>query len=289
MGVAGARAYEASFRDRFGTGPSLHREFDVALNVDGGIVMLRCLLPSSAPCGAVLYFHGGGWVVGDTEDCVALGRLLADRSNASVVLVNYRLAPEFPYPVAVEDAWTATCWVGAHMAELTKGRGDLVVAGDSAGGCLAAVVAQRARRRGTPHIALQVLVYPVTDCDFTTPSYLDEENQLRITTETMRWFWDLYLPREALRAVPDASPLQCRDADGLPPALIVTAEHDVLRDDGARYAELLRDADVPVELHEFAGQMHGFMSLVNILPASESAINLVARRIRSSLTSDMRV
>jgi acetyl esterase len=284
MSPSAARAFEASFRDRCGSGPTMDRETDIDIAVGTARITLRCLRPSPDARDVVLYFHGGGWVVGDIDDYVALGRSLAARSDATVVLANYRLAPEHPYPVAVEDAWSAACWVEDHLAELTNAQGGrIVVAGDSAGGCLSAVVAQRARRRGTPRLALQVLIYPVTDCDFTTRSYQDEANQLRVSADTMRWFWDLYAPDEDLRTYPDASPLRSKDLAGLPTAVIVTAEHDVLRDDGERYAALLQKAGVPVDIQEFAGQMHGFMSMLNILPASEIAIDYVARRIRAFL------
>ena len=126
----------------------------------------------------------------------------------------------------------------------------------------------------------------MTDNDFTKPSYLDDANQLRLTTETMRWFWNLYLPDETLRACPDAAPLRSSYTAGLPPAVIVTAEHDVLRDDGERYAGLLRESGVAVEVREFAGQMHGFMSMIGVLPASETAIDFVAQRITSSLEAE---
>jgi acetyl esterase len=264
----------------------MHREQDVELAVGADSISLRLLFPSADSHDAVVYFHGGGWVVGDIDDYVAVGRSLAAGSRAAVVLVNYRLAPEYPYPTAVEDAWAATCWVEEHLPQLTGvGGGRLIVAGDSAGGCLAAVVAQRAQRRGTPRIALQVLIYPVTDCDFTTPSYKDEANQLRLTVDTMRWFWDLYLPDVELRGRPDASPARSADLAGLPPAVILTAEHDVLRHDGERYGAGLRDAGVQVEVREFAGQMHGFMSMLGILPASETAIDFVAQRVRAALDS----
>ncbi len=158
-----------------------------------------------------------------------------------------------------------------------------MVAGDSAGGNLAAVVAQRARDENGPAIALQVLVYPATDSDLDNGSYRDPDNQLLLTRDAMVWFWDHYAPDPASRANPDASPLRAADLSGLPPALVLTAEYDVLRDEGEAYAERLRQAGVPVEFRRFEGQMHVFFTLVNVLPASAEALDLVAAAVGRSL------
>jgi acetyl esterase len=198
-----------------------------------------------------------------------------------VVLVEYRLAPEHRYPVAVDDSYAALEWAAGHLAEIA-GRPDvpLIVAGDSAGGNLSAVMALRARDRGGPRIDLQVLVYPVTDADFERPSYLDPENQLLLTREAMVWFWDHYLPDPARRAEPDASPLRAANLEGLPPAVVLTAEHDVLRDEGEAYAERLRQAGVAVDLKRHPGQMHGFFTFL-LLPGSERGFQQVVKAIRA--------
>jgi acetyl esterase len=287
MSPSEARAFEAGFRHLYGPGPAMYRELEATVEADGRTIALRCLIPKDDPDAVVVYYHGGGWVVGDIDDYTTFGRILAERTGAVVVLVNYRLAPEHPYPAALEDAWSALCWVDERLSHLTgNGTSPLVVAGDSAGGCLAAVIAQRAKQRNGPPLALQVLLCPVTDCDLTTPSYRDQVNELRLTTDTMRWFWDLYLPDTRERRHPDASPLRSQDVAGLPPAIIVTAEHDVLRDDGERYAAHLQGAGVSVSLRRFAGQMHGFISMINVIPASEDAIDYIARGIRSSLLQE---
>jgi acetyl esterase len=161
----------------------------------------------------------------------------------------------------------------------------LIVAGDSAGGNLAAIVAQRAKARGGPAIALQVLVYPVTDCDVDTTSYLEDDNQLILTRDGMIWFWDHYAPDPLDRVHPDASPLRNPELSLLPPAVILTAEHDVLRDEGEVYATVLHKAGVPVKHRRFEGQMHGFFPMVNILPGSADAIDYLVDMIDEALTS----
>jgi acetyl esterase len=159
----------------------------------------------------------------------------------------------------------------------------LVVAGDSAGGNLAAVVTHRARAEGGPAIALQVLIYPVTDADLDTGSYRDADNQLGLPRESMAWFWDHYAPDPASRRNLDVSPLQAADLSGLPPAIVLTAEHDVLRDEGEAYAAKLAAAGVPVRQQLFAGQMHGFFTMVNVLPGSAAGLNYMIEQLHALL------
>src|ERR1700686_2795493 len=178
----------------YGEGPQMARVENLELDApDGERFGLRLLVPEGRSAGVIVYYHGGGWVVGAPDQFDALGRTLAERTACVVVLVDYRLSPEHPYPTAVRDAWTALEWVAANVDRIAGRPVPLIVAGDSAGGNLAAVVAQQARESG-PKIALQVLVYPVTDCDFDRPSYLDPENQLIVSRETMAWFWNHYAP-----------------------------------------------------------------------------------------------
>jgi acetyl esterase len=278
-----ARDMLATLRSRIGDGPAIARSFDSNVDTSNGAFRVRALIPNEQPRGVIVYFHGGGWVVGSIDDFDCLGRTLANQSGCSVVLVDYRLAPEHPYPRAVEDAWSALNWTARHMEELGGMGAKIIVAGDSAGGNLATVVAQRASRLGAPAVALQVLVYPVTDCDLDTTSYTQAENQLLLSREDMAWFWSHYAADPASRRDPQASPLLSADLRGLPPAVIVTAEHDVLRDEGEAYAERLREAGVPVDHRRFDGQMHGFFSLVNVLSSSTNAIDYVALKIRASL------
>ena len=216
---------------------------------DGPEIPIRVLVPQQGARGVIVYLHGGGWVIGTIDEYDTLARKLAERTSCAVVLVDYRLAPEHRYPTAVDDCDAALTWIGEHLADIA-GRDDvpLIVAGDSAGGNLAAVMAQRARDRGGPEIALQVLIYPVTDADFDRPSYADPDNQLLLTREAMVWFWDHYVPNAAHRHEADASPLRAATLAGLPPAVVLTAEHDVLRDEGEAYAERLPEAGVPSTL-----------------------------------------
>ena len=282
-----ARGLGGMLRELYGPGPAVAREQQFTVPTpDGDEIVLRALAPES-PTAVLVYYHGGGWVMGALDEFDTLGRLLVQATGATVVLVDYRLAPEHRYPTAAEDAWTALGAVQERLADLAGGNDvPLVVAGDSAGGNLAAVVSRRAALAGGPALAAQVLVYPVADADTGTASYTDPANQLMLDRDAMVWFWDHYVPTEAERADPDASPLRATDLDrlALPPTLVLTAEHDVLRDEGESYAEKLRAAGVPVEHRRFAGQMHGFFTMVNVLPGSAEGISWLAERLRALIT-----
>jgi acetyl esterase len=248
-------------------------------------------VPGERPRGVIVYYHGGGGVIGGLEDFDRLGRLLAERTGCTVVLVDYRLAPEYRFPTAVDDSWAALRWADEFRAELAgPGPGGapapLIVAGDSAGGNLSAVMTMRARAAGGPAIALQVLVYPVTDCDLEATSYRDPANQLMLSRESMVWFWDHYAPEPGARLHPDASPLRSANFAALPPAVILTAEHDVLRDEGELYATRLLKAGVPVRHRRFAGQMHGFFTMVDLLPGAGEALAYVATAIEDHLAPE---
>lgn len=274
-------------RPRPAPGPATVRAQPVSIPAAAGEpVPARVLIPAGRPRGVLVYLHGGGWVFGEPDEFDALCRTLADRTGATVLLVDYRLAPEHPFPAGLQDAWSALEWAAQHRAELAaEPDAPLLVAGDSAGGNLAAVVCRWARDRGGPLIALQALVYPVTDSDLDTPSYLDPANQLVVNRRVMAWFWDQYLPDPARRAQPDAAPLRADGLAGLPPAVVITAEHDVLRDEGERYAARLADAGVPVTHRRFDGQLHGFFTNLDQLPQSRVAIDLVADAISARLAA----
>lgn len=277
-----ARALGPALAAMAGPGPAMLRVEEHELPVAGGSIPVRLLVPFERPRGVIVYFHGGGWVIGAIDEYDTLARKLAERTSCAVVLVEYRLAPEHRYPVAVDDSYAALEWVGKRLNEIAGRDVPLIVAGDSAGGNLATVMAIRARDRGGPKIALQVLVYPVTDADFTRASYLDPENQLLLTSEGMVWFWDHYVPDPSRRREPDASPLHAANLAGLPPAVVLTAEHDVLREEGEAYAKRLTEAGVPVELKRYAGQMHAFFSLL-MLPGSELGIQQVVKAVRACI------
>jgi acetyl esterase len=279
-----ARAMGGGLKDFFGAGPDMAAVSDERVPTgDGSDFGVRVLVPPGTPRAVLVYYHGGGWVIGALDEFDTLGRVLAERSGAVVVLVDYRLAPEHRYPAAAEDAWQALRWADENMERIAGSRLPLIVAGDSAGGNLSAIVAQRAHAKGGPPIALQVLVYPVTDADLDNASYSDPANQLMLSRESMVWFWDHYAPDPASRRNPDASPLQAADLSGLPPAVVLTAEHDVLRDEGEAYAGKLAAAGVPVQQRRFAGQMHGFFTMVNVLPGSADGLDYVIGHIDKHL------
>jgi acetyl esterase len=281
-----ARGLTAMLGGMYGPGPEMHRAEDAAASrPDGTSIPLRVLVPTERPRAVVVYYHGGGWVIGALPEFETLGRKLAAATGCAVVLVDYRMAPEDPYPAAADDAFTALQWVAAHVGDVAGADVPLLVAGDSAGGNLAAIVSQKARAAGGPEIAMQVLVYPVTDCDLDNGSYTDPANQLMLSRESMVWFWDLYAPEHAMRQNPDACPSKAGDLSGLPPAVVLLAEHDVLRQEGQEYADALEAAGVPVQSRVFEGQMHGFFTMANVLPGSDAGIAYVAEAVDRQLTA----
>jgi acetyl esterase len=246
-------------------------------DVDAHGIRARVYSPETdAALPAVVYLHGGGWVVGSIESHDPLCRALAARTPAVVVSVDYRLAPEHTFPAAVDDAWAATQWVAEHAADLGADPERLVVAGDSAGGNLAAAVALRMRDAGLP-LALQVLIYPVIDADLDSSGYTRLGEGLNLTRTKMQWFWDTYLGG-ADGAHPHASPARADDLTGLAPALVLTAEYDPLADEAEAYARRLSEAGVPVTLTQYEGQIHGFVRMRTQCgaQADEAAAQIVA-------------
>jgi acetyl esterase len=284
MTPAEARGLGGMLCEMYGPGPEVARvSEETVTTADGASFTVRVFVPNDAPNAVIAYLHGGGWVIGALDEFDTLARQMALRTGAAVVLIDYRLAPEHCYPAAAEDAWAGVTWVDEHLEEIAGRRVPLIVAGDSAGGNLTAIVTQRAKAEGGPDIALQVLVYPVTDADVDNTTYTDPENQLMLTRESMIWFWDHYTPDARARENTDASPLRAEDLSGLPPAVVLTAEHDVLRQEGEAYADRLRAAGVPVEHERFAGQMHGFFTMVNVLPGAAAGLEYVAAYIERNL------
>ncbi len=281
MTPAQARQALAGLRPMMPSGPEVYRVEDHDLDVQGACIRVRVYKPAASTAATIVYYHGGGWVLMGIEDYDALGRLLAQDSGCTVVMVNYRLAPEHPFPAARDDAWQALRWADGNRTLLT-GRADsaLIVAGDSAGANLAALMAQRATRLKQPGLAMQVLVYPVTQPNLDTPAYLDPSNAGFLSREDMQWFWDHYVPDASARWSPEVSPLLADRVDDLPPTVMVTAEHDVLRAESEQYAERLRAAGVPLHIRNFEGQMHGFFSMPQVLPASDRARRFVSEAIR---------
>jgi acetyl esterase len=286
LAPADARGLMAAMRGEAPPGPDMAAVRDTRVRASGGFVPVRVLVPGQRPRGVIVYYHGGGWVIGGLDDFDKLGRQLARRTGCTVVLADYRLAPEYRFPTAVDDSWAALRWADEHRAELAGPQAPLIVAGDSAGGNLSAVMAMRARAAGGPAIAMQVLIYPVTDCDLEATSYRDPANQLMLSRESMVWFWDHYAPDPEARLHPDASPLRSSNFAALPPAVILTAEHDVLRDEGELYATRLLKAGVPVRHRRFAGQMHGFFTMVDLLPGADEALDYVTAAIEEHLAAE---
>ena len=231
---------------------------------------------------ALVYFHGGGWVFGNLETHDAVCRALAKESGAVVISVDYRLSPEHKFPAAVDDAQAATRWVAANAESLGIDARRIAVGGDSAGGNLAIVVAMRCRDAGGPALAAQVLLYPVTDLSsFDTASHRELGEGYFLSGAAMDWFSGHYLASADHKRHPEVSPLLAPDVSGLPPALVVTAEFDPLRDEGEAYAERLKKAGVPITVSRYPGMIHGFVSMRGVLSGGREAIAETAQFVRS--------
>jgi acetyl esterase len=244
---------------------------------DGGIpVRIYRPVEPVEPSPALVYFHGGGWVVGSLDSHDGIVRGLAHRSGCVAIAVGYRLAPEHPFPAGLEDAASATRWVLEAADELAIDPTRVAVGGDSSGATLATVVARR------PPIALQLLICPVLDHRFDTGSYERFGEGYGLTREAMRWYWAQYLG-SAEGSDPDASPLRAADLGGLPPAIVVVAECDPLRDEGLAYAERLEAAGVPVSLLRYAGMIHNFIRFAASVDRASEALDDVARELSARL------
>ncbi len=238
----------------------------------------------------VMYFHGGGWVLGDKNTHDRLIREISNGASAAVVFVNFTPSPEAKYPVPIEEAYAATNYFAENGKNFSMDTSRLVVAGDSVGGNMAAAVILLAKERSGPKISYQVLFYPVTDANFDTQSYQQFATDIWLTREAMRWFWDNYLPDEGARKQPTASPLQASidQLKGQPPALIITDENDVLRDEGEAYAHKLIQAGVNVTAVRYLGTIHDFVMLNALAgtPATCSAIGLVNENLRNYFANE---
>jgi acetyl esterase len=262
-------------------GPALRDVRDVDVPVDDTSVPGRLYRPDDGkPRATVVYLHGGGWVTGDLDYSDALCRHLAADAGCEVLSVDYRLAPEHPFPTPLEDAYAALCWAAAELAD---GR-PLVVAGDSAGGALAAACALRARDENGPRLDGQVLLYPVLDADLSRPSYVANQ-EWGLGPSVMRWFWDHYLPDPGARTHHLAAPLRAADLAGLPPTVLVIADLDTLRDEGLAYAARLTEAGVPVRLSSVPGLVHGFLRFSAKVSAAAAEAPAIAAKLSDLLTT----
>lgn len=270
---------------QMGPPPAVARVEDLTLDLPGRSIPARLYIPEGAGDNPplVLFYHGGGWVIGtiDTHDGTA--RALARASGAAVLSVGYRLAPEAPFPAPLDDCHDALVWAKDNAARLGVDASRLAVAGDSAGGNLAAAVAIRARDGGGPALRHQLLLYPVTDNDFTNASYAENGGgHAFLTTDMMRWFWRQYIGDAAV--APDlAAVLRHADLSRLPPATVLTAQFDPLRDEGTAYAARLEAAGVPVEAETAPGMIHGFCSMFEAVPDALPYIARAGARLKAAL------
>jgi acetyl esterase len=262
---------------------AIHKCEDRTIAGSQGDIPVRIYTPEGdGPFGILMNFHGGGWVIGDLDTADAVCREMATLAGVIVISVDYRMAPEAPYPAAVIDAYDATAWAAQNMAEL-NGNGKLGVTGESAGGNLSAVVSLKARDTGGPKINFQCLLYPVTDCDFSRGSYTENGEGYILETKTMHWFWDIYCPDQAQRKEAFASPLRADNLSKLPPALIVTAEYDPLRDEGEAYAEALDAAGTEATVLRYDGLVHDFLATSAMFECSRKGLQATVSAIKQHL------
>jgi len=248
-----------------------------------GEIPIRVYSPKvESPSPALIYFHGGGWVLGDLESHDHVCRALANSASCVVISVDYRLAPEHKFPAAVHDSYAAVEWIAERAGELGVDRSRIAVGGDSAGGNLAAVVSQIARDRSGPSIAYQLLIYPGTDMQMSMPSIDENADGPLLTKAAIQWFVNHYLNGEADRTDPLASPLLASNLQRLPPAFIITAECDPLRDEGEEYGRRLEEAGVDVDVQRYDGMPHGFFSFGAALDGGRRAFADATSRLRSA-------
>lgn len=242
--------------------PAIHQTEERLIKAkDGEEIRIRIYTPKGeGPFPALVYYHGGGWVIGAVEMFEAANRLVATEGNVVVISVDYRLAPENPYPTPIEDCYAALEWVADHADIINVDPAKVSVGGDSAGGNLSTVIAKKSLDQNGPAIQSQILIYPVTNLEFDTASYNEFAEGYGLDRDLMKWFGIHYVGDEKLYSEPDVSPLRYDSVKGLPPAIIIAAENDVLRDEGVAYAEKLRQEGVHVQYELIPGVIHGYYS-----------------------------
>ncbi|MEU3734956.1 alpha/beta hydrolase [Streptomyces sp. NPDC033538] len=285
MTLAEARAADlATIQVGAGTPEPVQQVVDTSMPGPAGPLPVRVYRPSAeGPLPVLVYFFGGGWTLGSLDTGDAICRSLANAAGCLTVAVGYRLAPEHRFPAAPDDCFAGLRWVAEHAGRWNGDTDRLAVAGDSAGGNLAAAVTLMARDAGGPALRAQVLVYPNTDGLADTPSYRENTDPLLFNDKSVRWYWDNYLAAPEDAAHPLASPLRADDHSALPPALVITAEYDPLRDEGESYAQRLRDSGVPVEARRYPGTVHGFFAMAGTLDAGRGAHEQAAGFLRTAL------
>ncbi|WP_085991342.1 alpha/beta hydrolase [Oceanobacillus senegalensis] len=261
-------------RDMFAQAPPIEVELaplakveDRKIPVDDAEINIRIYTPEGdGPFPLFIYYHGGGWVIGDIETSDASCRMIANQTGRVVVSVDYRLAPEYKFPIPLQDSYTALTWVSENAASINGSASDIVVGGDSAGGNLSTVVSMMSRDLNGPKISAQVLLYPVTDLSYSTPSYQEFSEGFGLDKDLMIWFGNYYINNELDAKNIYVAPLLANDLSNLPPAFVVTAENDVLKDEGIAYANRLQDAGVKVESYTEPGLVHGFFTNMALFP-----------------------
>ena len=284
MSPADARVAAEGFVPLGGEGDSVASVTNRTIPGPHGDIPVRIYHPNGPktelPC--LVYFHGGGWVIGTPDSTDAICKAVANRAGCVVVSVDYRLSPEYKFPIPLDDCYAATEWVSVHGASIGVDRTRVAVGGDSAGGNLAAAVCLRARGNTFPTLKMQLLVYPVTDHGYATKSYAENGEGHLLTTDMMTWFWDHYLNSDEDGKNPLASPLRAATHERLPPALVITAEFDPLRDEGEAYAKALADAGVPVTVTRYDGMIHAFWQMLAIFPDASKAADQAAAALKAA-------
>ena len=287
MGVDGARALLENLKIFTGPGPELASVEDRTFAGPAGAVPVRIYRPTrdAAAQPVLVWFHGGGWVLGSIDLGDHTCATLAQQAGVVVVSVEYRLAPEHPYPAGPDDCYAALAWVAANAGELGVDAERVAVGGDSAGGNLAAVVALIARDRGGPALRFQLLVYPVTDALLSYPSIHENGEGYMLTGDAMKWFVELYLGEQGNPKDPLVSPIYAGDLASLPSALVITAEFDPLRDEGEAYAMLLEHAGVAATSSRYDGMIHGFFGMGDMIDGAKPAVDEAAAAVKKALAS----
>ena len=283
--LAEARAADlAEIRAGGGAPEPVHEVLELTMPAGDDQLPLRLYRPSGQPRQpALIYFFGGGWTLGQIDTCDGICRTLANAAGCVVIAVGYRLAPEHKFPVPVQDCYDAVSWIAEHTEELGVDPDRLAVGGDSAGGNLAAAVTLRAKDQGGPPLAAQLLVYPNTCFGADTESLRENDDPSMFNRRSVDWYWTHYLSSPSDGGDPLASPLLAADHAGLPPALVITAEYDPLRDEAEQYAQRLAAAGVPTELSRYDGMMHGFFLMYPVLDGGRRAVDEAVRFLRTRL------
>jgi acetyl esterase len=285
LGVAESRAAEYEFIELCGPAEPVASVADRSVPVAGGEIGVRVYTPEgTGPFPCLVYFHGGGWVAGDLNTMDRPCRTFANGAGCVVVSVDYRCAPEHRFPTAADDSYAATKWVADNAAELGIDPARIALGGDSAGGNLTAVVSQMARDKGGPPIAFQLIIYPVIDFSFDTASYRELTDGYGLTQPMMEWFWEQYLADPADGANAYASPIRATSLAGLPPAAVLVAGFDPLRDEGIAYGDALRAAGVPVAATCFDDMVHGYLQMGAVSAGARRAVAATVAALREGLS-----